>query len=122
MLKSKNILLLTGLFILLISLFFISCSSKQNPKTFKLSELVGTWETSAPNADFRTFAVSSDGYVYSDEIGASTLIINWHGDDERESFSVSFIAAGIGSIHLTFKDSSNCEVSGNGKTINYTKK
>ena len=122
MLKNRNILLLIGLFILLISLFFISCNANQNPKTFKLSELVGTWETSAPNADFKTFVVSSDGYVYSDEIGASTLILNWHADDERESFSVSFIAASIGSIHLTFKDSSNCEVSGNGKTINYTKK
>ncbi|MEI0493176.1 hypothetical protein R4J17_12135 [Brachyspira intermedia] len=50
------------------------------------------------------------------------LFLNCHGDDEKELFSVSFIAAGIRSIHLTFKDSSNCEVSGNGKTINYTKK
>ena len=83
MLKNRNILLLIGLFILLISLFFISCNANQNPKTFKLSELVGTWETSAPNADFKTFVVSSDGYVYSDEIGASTLILNWHADDER---------------------------------------
>ena len=122
MLKNRNILLLTGLFILLISLFFISCNANQNPKTFKLSELVGTWETSNANADFKTFVVSSDGYVYSDEIGARTFILNWHADDERESFSVSFIGAGIGTIHLTFKDSSNCEVSGNGKTINYTKK
>ena len=120
MLKSKNILSLISLFILM-SLFSISCSSKQNPKTFKLSELVGTWETSDPNADFKTFIVSSNGYVYSDEIGARTLVLSWNGNDERESFSVTFIGT-IGSIRLTFKDSSNCEVSGNGKTINYTKK
>ena len=97
MLKSKNILSLISLFILM-SLFSISCSSKQNPKTFKLSELVGTWETSDPNADFKTFIVSSNG-----------------------SFSVTFIGT-IGSIRLTFKDSSSCEASSNGKTINYTKK
>lgn len=120
MLKSKNILSLISLFILM-SLFSISCSSKQNPKTFKLSELVGTWETSDPNADFKTFIVSSNGYVYSDEIGARTLVLSWNGNDERESFSVTFIGT-IGSIRLTFKDSSSCEASSNGKTINYTKK
>ncbi|MBW5390942.1 hypothetical protein, partial [Brachyspira hampsonii] len=104
-----------------VSLIFVSCNANQNPKTFKLSELVGTWETSDLNADFKTFVVTSNGEVYSDEIGARTLVLGWDGNDERELFSVGFIGSGIGSINLTFNDSSSCEASGNGKIIKYTK-
>ncbi|WP_219701703.1 hypothetical protein, partial [Brachyspira hampsonii] len=79
-------------------------------------------ETSDLNADFKTFVVTSNGEVYSDEIGARTLVLGWDGNDERELFSVGFIGSGIGSINLTFNDSSSCEASGNGKIIKYTKK
>ena len=112
MLKNKKILSLIGLFIL-ISLFSISCSSKQDPTGFKMSETVGTWTCSNPQlANIITFSISSSGQLFID--GNSTYIPKWSPNTEVVSYYVNIPfpmpSGGIIYATFTFTSANRCEL------------
>ena len=112
MLKNKKILSLIGLFIL-ISLFSISCSSKQDPTGFRMSETVGTWTCSNPQlTGIITFSISSSGQLFIG--GNSTYIPNWSPNTEVTSYYVDILfqpTSGSSTVaRFTFTSANRCEL------------
>ena len=122
--KNNKILSLIGLFIL-ISLFSISCSSKQNPTNFKPADLVGTWNCTDEGLTSDSFTISSDGKITltagGQSIPSALTIQNWEADKNKEvgSYSIKLDLSGTsasqyGTVTFNFKSTSECELTASG--------
>ena len=113
MLKNKKILSLIGLFIL-ISLFSISCSSKQNPTNptkIKPINLVGTWNCTDAQIGIY-FTISDTGSITLSGQTQTIPISNWDAVKNTEQDAPYKLTYGTASF--SFTSESDCEATTTG--------
>ena len=112
MLINKKILSLIGLFIL-ISLFSISCSSKQNPTKIKPIDLVGRWNCTDAGGEAAYFTINEAGNmtIFDGQTSRTIPINNWESEKNVEQNAPFILESGA----VVFSFTSTTEA-----TITYT--
>lgn len=124
-------------FIIILSILtvsFISCKSPEKPKTFKVSDTIGTWTCNFDGSDY-SFTVKDDGVIIGKfqvpfnnsniSIDADITNKSWDADKNKEVEEYKSTASGkgkanIGSFPITgditcqfkFKSANSCTMSG----------
>ena len=106
MLKNKKILSLIGLFILM-SLFSISCSSKQDPTKIKPIDLVGRWNCTDAGGEAVYFTISDTGYITLSGQTDNIPILNW--DTVKNTEQDAPYKLTYGESTFSFTSESDCE-------------
>ena len=116
------------LFLIVLSVLavaFISCKDKgTDPTTFKPTQLVGTWNDT--DGQGLSFTFSDAGEI---NFGSKATITEWDANKDKEfnEWTVSIVVinpfTGSGNVSMTFKftSASECQVSGEGVTVNFKK-
>ena len=116
------------LFLIVLSVLavaFISCKDKgADPTTFKPTQLVGTWNDT--DGQGLSFTFSDAGEI---DFGSKAKITEWDANKDKEvnEWTVSIVVinpfTGSGNVSMTFKftSASECQVSGEGVTVNFKK-
>ena len=108
-----------------LALAFISCKDKgTDPTTFKPTQLVGTWNDT--DGQGLSFTFSDAGEI---DFGSKATITEWDANKDKEvnEWTVAIIVinpfTGSGNVSMTFKftSASECQVSGEGATVNFKK-
>ena len=117
------------LFLIVLSVLavaFISCKSNEEPDSqgIKPNQLVGTWNDT--DGQGLSFTFSDTGEI---DFGSKATITEWDANKDKEfnEWTVAIIVinpfTGQGNVSMTFKftSASDCEVSGEGVTVNFKK-
>ena len=121
--KNSKKLFLIVLSVLALALF--SCKDKgTDPTTFKPTQLVGTWNDT--DGQGLSFTFSDAGEI---NFGSKATITEWDANKDKEfnEWTVAIIVinpfTGSGNVSMTFKftSASDCQVSGEGATVNFKK-
>ena len=122
--KNSKKLFLIVLSVLVVA--FVSCKDKgTDPASkFKPTQLVGTWNDT--DGQGLSFTFSDTGEI---DFGGKATITEWDAnkDSEFSEWTVAIIVVnpftGSGNVTMTFKftSASDCQVSGEGATVNFKK-